>query len=312
VRKLAEGNTLNTDDRPLLEYHAPQTLLTRGLSDSNQELITQVRTGPLPANLAPSEVHNALQAGSATALDLSDAANAKAFLDALESQPESAGRYIAQGRFALMQGALPDAQSSLKAATKLDPDSPEAMHWLAVVEHRSGDDTAARLLIEQILKRHPRFLPALDDEMQFAADRKDFRAALLAQFSRMALIPDPPASEYCRLGAIWMKLSNLTEAEPVLLKGLLKDPYSYACHLELGELYRETTRFALARQHFEWVVRFFPDADATTFRSLAGVYVVLGDIASARSILRKGLRLFPEDTELQNAQARFETNPPSR
>src|SRR5260370_6290649 len=186
------------------------------------------------------------------------------------------------------------------------------MHWFSIVEHRSGDDTAARLLIEQILKRHPRFLPALDDEMQFAADRKDFRTALLAQFSRMALIPDPPASEYCRLGAIWMKLSNLTEAEPVLLKGLLKDPYSYACHLELGELYRETSRFALARQHFEWVVRFFPDTDATTFISLAGVHVVLGDIASARSILRKGHRLFPEDTELQNAQARFENDPPSR
>jgi hypothetical protein len=107
VRKLAEGNTLNTDDRPLLEYHAPQTLLTRGLSDSNQELITQARTGPLPANLAPSEVQHALEAGAATALDLSDAANAKDFLGALESQPESAARYIAEGRFACCKAPYP-------------------------------------------------------------------------------------------------------------------------------------------------------------------------------------------------------------
>jgi tetratricopeptide (TPR) repeat protein len=137
--------------------------------------------------------------------------------------------------------------------------------------------------------------------MEFAADRKDFRIALLAQLNRMAVMPDPPASEYCRLGAIWIKMSNLAEAEPVLLRGTLKDPYSYACHLELGELYRETGRFSLARQHFELVVRFYPDYDPTIFRSLAGVYLALGDSRSAMATLRKGLRLFPDDRELQKA-----------
>jgi spermidine synthase len=301
VRKLAEGSALNTDDRTLLEYHAPQTLLTPGLSDANQELITQLRMGPLPPNLEPSEVQRALEAGALTALDLNDAPNVRNFLKALESQPQSAARYLAQGRFALMQGNLIDAKSSLEQALKLEPDSPEAMHWLAIAEHRSGEDAAARARVDQILEHHPRFLPALDDEMQFAADRQDFRIALLAQLNRMSAMPDPPASEYCRLGAIWMKMFNLEEAEPVLLKGILKDPYSYACHLELGELYRETNRFPLARQHFEFVVRFYPDCDVTIFRSLAGVYLALGDAKSARSILRKGLRLFPDDPELQKA-----------
>ena len=105
-----------------------------------------------------------------------------------------------------------------------------------------------------------------------------------------------------------MKASDRMAAEAVLLKGMLKDPYSYACHLELGELYRETGRFPLARQHFEWVLRFFPDADATIFRSLAGVYVVLGDMKSARSILHKGSRIFPDDAELQNAETRFDSD----
>ena len=301
VRKLAEGSTLNTDDRTLLEYHAPQTVLTPGLSEANQELITQFRKGPLPTNLEPSEVQHALEGGSLTAFDLGDEANARNFVRALESQPESAPHYIAQGRFALMQGALTDAKSFLEAALKRDPDSPEAMHWLAIAEHRSGEDTSARSHVDEILKRHPRFLPALSDEMEFAADRKDFRIALLAQLNRLAVIPDPPASEYCRLGAIWMKMSNVEEAEPVLLRGTLKDPYSYACHLQLGELYRETGRFSLAREHFELVVRLYPDYDPTIFRSLAGVYLGLGDSHSAMAALRKGLRLFPDDPELQKA-----------
>jgi spermidine synthase len=301
VRKLAEGSTLNTDDRTLLEYHAPQTVLTPGLSDANQELITQFRNGPLPANLEPSEVLSALEAGAFTALDLSDEAIARSFVRALESQPKTVLHYIVQGRFALMQGALSDAKSFLEAALKLDPDSPEAMHWLAIAEHRNGEDTSARSRVDEILKRHPRFLPALSDQMEFAADRKDFRIALLAQLNRMAVMPDPSASEYCRLGAIWMKMSNLAEAEPVLLRGTLKDPYSYACNLELGELYRETGRLPLARQHFELIVRFYPDYDPAIFRSLAGVCLALGDSRSAMATLRKGLRLFPDDPELQKA-----------
>jgi tetratricopeptide (TPR) repeat protein len=76
------------------------------------------------------------------------------------------------------------------------------------------------------------------------------------------------------------------------------------CHLELGELYRETGRFPLARQHFEFVVRFYPDYDPTLFSSLAGVYVALGDPRSAAAILRKGLRLFPADPELRRAVLR--------
>jgi spermidine synthase len=306
VRKLAEGSAINTDDRTLLEYHAPQSMLMRGLSDANEELITQFRTGPLPAKLDPSEFRRALDAGSVTSLDLNDAAGARSFVAALDSQPSSAQSYVAKGRLALLQGELPNAKTFLEAALKADPESLPAMHWLANVEHRSGDDASAASQVSRMLERKPDFVPALDDELQFAADRRDFQAALKAQLKRMSQIPDAPAAEYCRLGAIWMKVSRPEEAEPVLLKGTLKDPYSYACNLELGELYRETGRFSLARQHFEWVIRFFPDADATIFRSLAGVYVVLGDMELARSTLRKGRRIFPDDKELRDAETRFD------
>ena len=306
VRRLAAGSALNTDDRTLLEYHAPQTLLASGLSGENQEMITEFRTAPLPTNLEPSEVQRALEAGSMTALDLKDSVTARMFLKALESQPDSATRRIAEGRFALIQDDLSRAKSSFEVALHLETDSPEAMHWLAVAEHESGDEASARDLVGQILKAHPRFLPALTDEMQFAADRKDFRLSLIAQLNRMAVMPDPPASEYCRLGAIWMKLSNFTEAEPVLLRGISKDPYSYACHLELGELYRATGRTALARQNFEFVVRFYPDYDPAVFAALAGVYNDLADSRAAQAVLRKGLRLFPANPELEKAVALYQ------
>jgi predicted Zn-dependent protease len=96
-------------------------------------------------------------------------------------------------------------------------------------------------------------------------------------------------------------MSNLDEAERTLMEGLLKDPYSYACNLELGEVYRETNRFSQARQYFETVLRLYPDSDVTTYKSLAGVYMSLGAVKSARSILQKGHRIFPDDADLQKA-----------
>jgi tetratricopeptide (TPR) repeat protein len=57
----------------------------------------------------------------------------------------------------------------------------------------------------------------------------------------------------------------------------------------------------LAREHFELIVRFYPDYDPAIFRSLAGLYSALGDSRSAIAILRKGFRLFPDDPDLRKA-----------
>lgn len=312
VRKLAEYGALNTDDRTRLEYDAPRTMLKPELFDQNQELIAGLRTSLLPSKLALGELPRALESAAETALDLKDAVNARRFLDALESKPETANRYLLEGRFALLQGNLKAAQSNFEAALKDQPDSPQAMHWLATAQERDGKENSARLLVDRILKSHPRFLPALTDEMQFAANRKDFGIAMLAQLNRMAAMENPPASEYCRLGAIWIKMANFAEAEPVLLRGIAKDPYSYACHLELGELYREARQFSLAREHFEFVERFYPDYDATLYRSLAGIDVALGDAPAAARALRKGIRVFPHDPDLRKAvsAANFGMLPP--
>jgi spermidine synthase len=303
VRSLGTAAPLNTDDRTLLEYHAPKTMLAAGLSAQNRQLLSQFRSSPLPANLQSSETGAALEAGSATALDLDDRDNAGKFLAALESQPPSAARSISEGRFSLLYGSLAEAKSSLEAALQLAPGSPEAMHWLAVVDHRAGDETAARSMVNRILQSHPGFLPALTDEMQFAADDLDYKISYLAQLKRMALMPDPPASEFCRLGAIWVKLGSAVEAEEAFLKGIIKDPYSYACNLDLGELDRGTGRYALAQQQLELVVRLYPDYNPAVFRSLAMVYQALEEPDSAAAILRKGLRLFPDDPALQQALA---------
>ncbi|MGA8025537.1 MAG: fused MFS/spermidine synthase [Bryobacteraceae bacterium] len=303
VRQLAKNGILNTDDRTALEYRAPRSLLSSDLIEIDQKLIAKFRRGPLPEHLDPSEKQHAAEAGLTTALDLNDAANAEAFLKALGSEPESSALAIAKGRLALLQGAVSQAKTFFEAAARSDPESPEAADWLARAEHLSGDDDAALSTIDRILQSHPQFLPALEDQMKLAADRGDFQTALSAQLKRMALMPDPPAYEYGRLGALWLKTPDFAKAESALLKGLAKNRYCYACHFELGELYVANGKFLLARRNFQWVVRFFPDSDAAAFRSLVGIDLLLRDTQSAKAVLKEGLRLFPDDAALLKAQA---------
>ena len=291
VRKLGEGSVLNTDDRTLLEYHAPRTLLSRDLLTENQAAIAQLRRWPLPGNLAVSDVQQSALAGVETALDLKDEANAQRFVGLLQKQPESLAGDIAQGRLDLLRGSLKEARAELELALKLDANSAEAMHWLARVDQQSGEKGEARDLVDRILAREPGNLEALTDEMEFAADRGDYRVAVIAQMARMKTMPEVEAAEYCRLGAIWMKLGNLAEAEKMLETGIRKDPYKFACNLALGEIYRETGRKALARETFERLVRWYPDADVDVYMALAEVDEALGDREAAEEVRRKGERV---------------------
>ncbi len=302
VRQLASGSVVNTDDLTLLEYDAPRTLLSSNLIDQDHDLVRLFREGALPKELAASEGAHALAEGLTTALDMNDAAGAKDFLNASKPNEESAGYEVAQGRLALMQSELPQAQQFFEAALRLNAGSPEALYWLATAEQRAGDEASAFSRIEEALQANPNSLPALEEYMVLSAGRKDFESALSAQRKRMALISNPPAYEYGRLGTLLMETANLTEAEGVLLKGLTRDPYCYACHFELGELYARENKLTRAREHLQWVVRFFPDAGADAFRLLVAIDLTTGDRQAARKALDEGLRLFPDEITLQQDQ----------
>jgi spermidine synthase len=294
VRKLGEGSVRNTDDRTLLEYHAPRTLLEGGLLLRNQEVIGKLNTSVLPweATTGNAEVQRELLAGMETALDLKDVRNAERFVEALQKEPETVEGDIGQGRLELLRGKLVEAQEKLEAALKLDVGSTEAMHWLARVEEKRGEKSEARNLVDKILAQDPGNLEALTDEMEFAADRSNYAVAALAQMARMKRMPEVQAAEYCRLGAIWVKLRNLPQAEQALGIGLGKDPYSYSCNLAMGEVYRETGRTAEARASFEKLLRWYPDGDPQAYEALAELEEKMGDRDAAWNTRKKSERIF--------------------
>jgi spermidine synthase len=294
VRRLGEGSVRNTDDQTLLEYHAPRTLLAGGLLSQNHELIGRISTGVLPwrSTINDPKAQGELLAGMKTALDLEDVPNAQRFVEALKHGPETVDGDVGEGRLELLRGNLMEAEERQETALTLDAGSMEAMHWLARVEEKRGEKNEARNLVDKILARDPENLEALTDEMEFAADRSNYPVAALAQMARIKIMPEVGASEYCRLGAIWMKLRNLTQAEQVLGMGLQKDSYSYSCNLAISEVYRETGRTAEARESFEKLLRWYPDGDPQTYEALAELEEKMGDQDAASNTRKKRERIF--------------------
>jgi len=303
VRKLGAGSVLNTDDRTLLEYHAPRSLLDTSLSDKNIKMLQQQRTRLLPANLDPAEGRRVLLGMAETHFALGDNLIMPSLLAALENEPPSAELEILRGQVALTQNQLDVARRHFESATVLDANSLEAKHWLAVTAHRQNDRQTSEKLIAEILERDPRFQPALTDRVRFATDFQEWTTAIAAQEALLNATNKPAAIEYCRLGEFLLTTQEPAEAEKAFLRGNLVDPYNYPCNRDLAELYRQTGYKDRARRYLEIVEKFFPDADPALYVSLASVDESLGDHRAARRALQKGARIFPNDKSLRKATA---------
>jgi len=304
VRRMAAGSVLNTDDKTLLEYHAPRALLNHRLSEKNHELIIQFHKGLLPVNLDSFEDRRTLEATADTLFALDDVSAAAPYLRALDSESPTVLTEILHGRVHLSANRLDQAQAAFENALRIDPVALEALHWLAIVDHRRAANTSAESRLAQILQRDPQFRLALADRVQFAEELGDWPAAARAQAALISAAANPAAIEYCRLGEFWLRVPNPAEGEGALLRGVALDPYSFSCHRNLGEFYRHRGQMDLAREHLELIVRFYPDTDPGTFTSLAAVDRALGDNRAALQALRKGHRIFPDDESLTRALTR--------
>jgi len=298
LRKLAGDSVRNTDDRNRLEYRAPRGLLVKGLEDQNREAIWKQRSAPVSAILRTGDSTAALEAGAETLLNFEDD-DADFFIHYLENAPETGALALLRGRWHLNGNRLDDAKRELTTALRLEPQSLEAATHLATVARQQGQYDTAELLCRQVLAHDPKNLPALRCMMRINRARENWELAAQWQASLLKIKPDSDYDEYSRLGEVLFQGGKNDLAERAFFAALDKDPYSYAAHRNLGEIYLKKKDWDKAEAHLAFVVRFHPDADASMYSELAEVFRATGRPQSAVEILRKGLRIFPDNAELQ-------------
>jgi spermidine synthase len=306
LRDFARGAPLNTDDRTLLEYHAPPALLVRGLEDQNHAEILRAQKTLLPPDLPAGLTESALTAAAATSMTLSDGDGAARFANALAARPVTAESAVIAGRMALANDKLDDARRSFDQALSLDRNSIDAEWASAELNRRLGKPDTNKLAWEQyraILMRDPKNVPALQSLARLDTDLERWQEAAAVEQQLIAARPHPAASDYEELAEILLRLRQEEAARGALQQCLSLDPYNFKAHLYLGVLYRHEQLWTEAEENLEFVRRYSPDADPGTYSLLYEVYTALGQTQAAAEAVRFGLRVFPGNADLVRLSA---------
>jgi len=299
LRKFSSGAQMNTDDRTLLEYHAPRSLLVHGLEDKNRDAILLQQINPLP-NDFPQEARDAALAASAeTSVNQEDGDGAGRFLRALDNRPASAAIQIIRGRAALAEANFQISLHAFDAALAIDPGSAEAAWGVAESNRRFGNNQKARQMFEEILTRDPRNARAMASLVKLEIDFSRWPEAESLQRSIMTAAAHPDAAANAQLAEILLQEGKLDEAYRAATECLAQDPYNYQAHLNLGKLLAQQNKWAEARKHLEFVMQFYPDENSGLYPLLFKADKTLGDPVAAAKAVKFGLRVFPDDSELQ-------------
>ncbi len=298
LRKLAADSVRNTDDRNRLEYRAPRGLLVKGLEGKNREAIWKQRSAPLSAILRMDDSVTALEAAAETLVNLEDE-DGDYFIGYLRGEADTAELAILRGQWHLNNARYFEAKQSFTTALQLDAKSLEAADGLANVARRQAQPDTAELLCRQVLARDPAHLPALRNMMMISRDRGNWELAAQWMASYLKLKPDADAEDYARLGEVLNLGGKEDLAVRAFLTALEKEPYSYAAHRNLAEIYMKKKLWDQAEANFKFVERFHPDLDAGTYLGLAAIFRATGRPQSAVEILRKGLRIFPDNADIK-------------
>jgi tetratricopeptide (TPR) repeat protein len=299
LRTFSSGAQINTDDLTLLEYHAPRSLLVHGLEDKNRAAILLAQRDALPEGFPQDQRDAALTAAATTSLNVDDADGADHFLRALDHRPVTVAIAIARGRAALAHSNFQTAYHAFDAALVLEPNSVQAAWGRAETDRRFGNNEKARQAFRHILERDPNNLPALESLRHLATDFSRWTEAEDLERRLIAADPHAGAAAYAQLADTLLRAGNSEGAYKAMQHCLARDPYNFQTHLNLGSLLRTQKRWAEARQHLEFVRRYFPDSDVGTYTLLFEVDNALGDPRAAAEAVRFGLRVFPGNSDLQ-------------
>jgi len=298
LRTFASGARINTDDLTLLEYHAPRSLLVRGLEDKNRAALLDMQRDVLPEDFPPDQRDAALVAAVQTSLNLDDTDGADHFLKALDDRPVTVTLAIVRGAVALAHSNFQTAFRSFDAALAIDPGSLDAAWGHAETDRRFGNNEKARQEFARILDRDPNNGGSLESLKDLDTDFSRWPEAENLQLRLIQANPHARASAYAQLGEIYFRAGDLGRAYAAMQESLLRDPYNFQAHVNLGQLLALQQKWAEARKNLEFVKRYFPDEDATIYVFLYHADMALGDPRAADEALRFGLRIFPDRTEL--------------
>jgi spermidine synthase len=303
VRKFAAGAGHNSDDLPLLEFHAPRQLFreTRVL---NVALLYENKDGLVPEGAELGDKERAYSSMIEPFLDMErpNLANQALGLLSQVAPPNAASVHLAIAQLAYDRGELESADTALQKAKQSansgDPVMANIEEMQGLIREKFGDSEGAIEHYKASVEVEPQRLLPLKRIADLYGFSKDYINGAQWMERYVAAKPLALGHQYGTLGDYYFAAEDVANGTKALRKGIEIDPYTFWVRYRLGQILEEQKDGKAAVEQYEIALRYGFDREPEIYSRLARLYTALGRNSDADRLIRTGFRLFPTNSEL--------------
>ncbi|MDR3733960.1 MAG: tetratricopeptide repeat protein [Acidobacteriaceae bacterium] len=186
-------------------------------------------------------------------------------------------------------GRLVEAEGLYRQILAVDPEQPDALHWLGFLAHQAGHGEAALQLIARSLSWAPHVANYHNNLGQVLATQK--RNAAPAFRNAISLNPELPEA-YINFGGVLTSAGSAETAIDLLRRAVTLVPATAEAHNGLALALKAGRRFSEAISEFRRALTLAP-FQAAVASNLGGLLWVHGDKTAAEVVLQRALIMDP-------------------
>ena len=218
------------------------------------------------------------------------------FSQGLDSFPTNEWLLVENSWALVEAGAFSRAAACFRAIRESHPQCLAGHLGGAVAHRRAGELQEAEAIYSTAVLQFPDNLALLKDYAWTAEERRDTTEAILRWGIVQARFPEDTTA-HIRLGVLMLNSGLLDEADKVLAAAVLRFPDNGEAMTSYAWVAHTRRNWPEALRRWEQAIVKFPQLrDAR--RLAANVFLELGRLDEARSVLAPALRMFPEDREI--------------
>jgi len=303
VREFAGSPRRNTDDHPLLEFHAPRQLFreTRSL---NVELLYEKKDGLVPEGADLGDAEHAYSSMIEPFLDMERTNLAAQAMGVLGQTPRADGAsiHLAIAQLAYERGELANAETELRMALEnAKPGNrviPVIEELWGLLREKFGDPDGAIEHFKASVEAEPMRQLPMRRIAELYGMRKDFKSGAVWMERYVTTHPLALGHQYGTLGDYYLAEKDIPDALKALQTGMELDPYTFWVRFRLARLFEEQKNNKDAIHNYEIAMKYGFDRDAEVYSRLATLYKAEGRLRDAVEVVGNGRRIFPTNSEI--------------
>ena len=195
-------------------------------------------------------------------------------------------------------GRLSQAEAIYLQILQIEPDHPDALHFLGVIAHQAGENDRAVELIGRAISIKPTD-PMYYTNMGAALEAQGHLDEAAACHSKAIALSPNYSDAHGNLGAVFYKQGQLDKAVVCYQKALLLKPDHAGAHSHLGVALQDQGKPDEAVRHLHQALSLKPDY-AEARNNLGRVFQEQGKLDEATEHYRKAISLKPDYAEAYN------------